>query len=99
MDAEAVDLGTEVGEPVQRRLGGAPVEPVAPVPDQLTEVGEIGSVVPRAALDLVGVPRARQPRPQVAQDLVAHLDAERLHEISSSVNRFQWGAARYGGAP
>src|SRR6185369_5305577 len=68
MDAEPADGGAEVRKPVQTRLGGAPVVAVAPVGDQLPHVGELRSVVPARAGDLVGEARARQALAQIREN-------------------------------
>ena len=60
MDLDAVDRRLELVELVQPPLLGAPVVLVAPVGDKLTEVGQVGAVVPVGAAELVRKPRASQ---------------------------------------
>ena len=78
VDAEPADAGAELREAVERRLVRAPVVAIAPVGDQLAQVGEVRPVGPAGAGDLVGEARAREALAQVGEDGVRHGDAKRL---------------------
>ena len=56
--ARAVDLGEEVVERVERRLGSPPVVLVAPVRDELDEIAAVGAVVPPGVGKLLREARA-----------------------------------------
>ena len=58
--ARPVDLGEEVVEGVEHRLGAAPVVLVAPVRDELGEVPALGAVVPARVGELLREPGARR---------------------------------------
>jgi hypothetical protein len=79
VDAEAPDLGAEVGEPVELRLLLAPIEAVSPVVRQLPQVGQVRAVVPARPRDLVGEARAIQALPQVVERIPRDTDVEGLH--------------------
>ena len=76
VDAEAADLRLELGEAVEARFRGAPVETVAPVGDELAYRAEVGAVAPARARDLVREARARKALAQVRQHGIGHVDAE-----------------------
>ena len=76
MDLDPVDRRFELVELVQPPLLGPPVVLVAPVDDKLTEVGQVGAVVPIGAGELVGKPRASQALLQVCQLALRDLDPE-----------------------
>ena len=77
VDRQAVDRGRELLEPVQRALLRAPVEPVAPVRDQLLQIGDVGAVGPAVALQRLGTARVPQARLQVGEHRIRHADRER----------------------
>src|SRR5207249_11854544 len=74
----AADAGAELRQRVEPRLRHAPVEALAPVGDQLAQVGEVRTVGPARAGDLVGEARAREALAQVGQDGVGNGDTEGL---------------------
>jgi hypothetical protein len=78
VDAEPTDPGAELRKPVERRLVDAPVVALAPVGDQLAQVGEVRPIGPAGARDLVGEARAREALAEVGEDGVGHGDAIRL---------------------
>src|SRR5690606_38094705 len=75
VDLEPADLGAELLELVEPRLGRTPVELVAPVRDQLAHGVEVRAVAPARAGDLVGKARAREALAQVRQDGIRNRDA------------------------
>jgi hypothetical protein len=78
VEAEAVDLGAEVGEAVDALLLLSPVETALPVLDQLPHVGEVRPVVPVSAGDLVRSSRAGEAFPQVIENLLGNSHLKRL---------------------
>lgn len=78
VEAEAVDLSAEVGEPVDGFLLCAPVEPVLPVVNELLHVGQVRAVVPARARDLVGPAGPRQALAQVVESRLRDFDFERF---------------------
>ena len=74
----AVDLGDEVVEGVEHRLGAPPVVLVAPVLDELGEVAALGAVVPPGVGQLLREAGARQPLAQVVEVGVGDRDGERF---------------------
>ena len=76
--ARAVDLGEEVVERVEPRLGPSPVVLVAPVREQLGEVAELHAVVPAGVGDLFGQTCPHQPFVEVVEGTLGNLDPERL---------------------
>ena len=79
------------GNAFSARLGGAPVVAVAPVGDQLAQVGEVGAVVPARAGDLVGKARAREALAQIGEHGVGDGDAKRLDAACAALLRFRHG--------
>ena len=82
VDVEAVDAGLELVEPVEPPLLGPPVELVAPVLDELPQVGLVHPELPPDALGLVGHAGAREPLLQVGQHVVGDVDGERLDGVA-----------------
>jgi hypothetical protein len=73
VDVVQVDAGErhgELTEGVEPGLVGAPVEALAPIVEQLAQVGDAGPGGPRGAGRLVGQPRAREALAQVVQDAI-----------------------------
>jgi hypothetical protein len=54
MDAQAIDLGAEMGELVKCPLLCPPIKSISPVFEQLLHIGQIGAVVPASTRDLIG---------------------------------------------
>ena len=77
-DADPVDLGLELRQRVQPRLGRPPVVAVRPVPAQVPQVGQRHPLGPVG--DGLGFRPARleQPPPQVGQHGLGHLEQKRL---------------------
>src|SRR5690348_2649407 len=78
MHPDTIDLGPEVTEPVQPAFLRAPVEAVRPVRQQVPEVTEVCTLLPRRPWPRPRPPRVSDPRTQVGEDLVAHPDTELL---------------------
>ena len=98
VDVEAVDGGLELLEPVETPLLRPPVELVAPVLDELTQVGLVHPELPPDALGLVGHAGARQTLAQVRQHTVGDLDGERLDgRAGGGLARGRGGRSRPGG--
>ena len=76
VDVEAVDVRRELVETVQPRFLRPPVEAVAPVLDQLPQIGQAGAVVPVGILQLVRKADRVEPRLQVVEHGVRHVDGE-----------------------
>jgi hypothetical protein len=67
VDAETVDVGPEVREPVELAFPRPPVEFRTPVRDQVTQIGQVGAVGPARPVDRVGRPgRATRSRRSVS---------------------------------
>src|SRR5262245_35160313 len=81
VNVQAVDFGGELVELVEPPLGGAPVELLPPVGDELLHVREVRPVVPARSGDLTRVARAGQPLLQVHQHGVGHADLEWNHRL------------------
>ena len=77
VNVEAVDAGLEVVEAVERPLLRAPVVLVPPVRHQLAHVVQVAAVGPAGALQLVGEARVLEPRLQIVQHGIRHVDHER----------------------
>src|SRR5208282_340856 len=78
VNSESVNARLEMREAIDCALLRAPVVFGSPVLDQFLEVGEIGSILPRGVGNLAGKARVLEPRAQVGEHCVGHLDAERL---------------------
>ena len=78
VDAEPVEVGAELGQGVEIALDRAPVEPRDPVVDERAH-GRHRNARVRVTLDgIVRPARGEQAAPQVLEDGVGYLDAERL---------------------
>ena len=75
---DPVDLGHEVVVLVEPALLPAPVEPVCPVVGQVAQVAQIRSLAPRRPGSRFRPPRGAQPRPQVVENWLRHVDLVRL---------------------
>jgi hypothetical protein len=75
---QTVNGRPELREPVQRALGGPPVEGALPGGEQVLEVAEVGAVIPGSPGQLVGPPGAGDARPEVIEGRVADGDDERF---------------------
>ena len=92
VDAEPVDLGAELREPVERGFSGPPVVVVGPVPAQLLRVRErdpLRPVVDRLGL---GPARAAQALGQVVQLGLRYVDGERRDVGGHRCGQSSWGA-------
>jgi hypothetical protein len=58
MQVDAVQADVVLRERIERRLLRAPVEAVAPVVDEVCEIGDVGARLPRLAGRLIGKARA-----------------------------------------
>ena len=79
MNPEPINGGAEVGEAVQCCLLGAPVKLVAPVVNQLLDIGQIRAIVPRCSWNVIGPAGASKALAEICQHLVRNVDGERLH--------------------
>ena len=86
VNSEPVNARLEMREAIDFALMRAPVVFGSPVLDQFLEVGEIGSILPRGIGNLVGKARVVEPRAQVGEHFVGHLDAERLDFATAHEN-------------
>jgi hypothetical protein len=68
VDSDAVYGGAEMREGVDALFLRAPVEPRAPVLDQLLQVGEVEAVAPAGAGNLIGPASVGQSPTQVVED-------------------------------
>src|SRR5690348_13334757 len=82
MHPDTIDPGPEVTEPVQPAFLRAPVEAVRPVRQQVPQVTEVGTLLPRRTWPRPRPPRVSDPRTQVGEDLPAHPDTELLRPES-----------------
>jgi len=76
VNADTVQFGAEVVEPVQLAFLCPPVELAGPVSDQLPQVAEVGALRPGGHRCRIGPPRVADAGPQVRQNLVADPDRE-----------------------
>jgi hypothetical protein len=72
-----VDLGRELGQLVECRLLGTPVEGVPPVPDELVDVVQWDTAAPAEARQFVGEPGGVETAVQVVHVSLRDVDAER----------------------
>ena len=84
VDAEPVDLGGEVVEPVERGFAGAPVVAVGPVGGEFAGVGQRDALAPVVHGFVLRPPGVGQARPQVDEVGVGNGDAERVNGNHSS---------------
>jgi hypothetical protein len=73
MHIDAVQRQRVLRQGVEPRLGGAPVEAVMPVADQLLHVSDVAAIRPGLARRLVGKARARQPLAQIGDRRIRHV--------------------------
>src|SRR5262249_23110876 len=78
MHPDTIDPGPEVTEPVQPAFLRAPVKAVRPVRQQVPQVTEVCTLLPRRTWPRPRPSRVSDPRTQVGEDLVAHPDTELL---------------------
>src|SRR5215467_8289294 len=78
MHPDTIDRGPEVSEPVQPAFLRAPVEAVRPVRQQVPQVTEVCTLLPRRTWPRPRPPRVSDPCTQVGEDLLAYPDAELL---------------------
>lgn len=76
-----LQLGGELWELVELRLGAPPVEGLGPVLGQALHLGERRAALPLDAPQLIGVPGPGQPVLEVRQLLVRDGDLERLYLV------------------
>ena len=89
VDAEAVELGAELRERVEARLGRPPVVLRRPVRAQLLHVRERDALRPVVDGLGLGPAGASQPLPEVDEILVRDVDAER-HDLVGHANPLGW---------
>src|SRR5438067_382757 len=85
VDALAVDRRGGLWEAVELRLGPPPVVVVAPVAAQLLQVVALGAVVPIRPVDLGREAGVGQPRPQVVEHGLRHVDGEGMNVVVHGV--------------
>lgn len=78
MDAQTVDLRSEMGELVDGLFLRSPIEFRAPIVDQLAHVRQIGAVVPGGALHFVRPASACKTSLEVIQDCLGNLHRKRI---------------------
>src|SRR3974390_3410774 len=76
VDVDPVDVGLELLELIESPLLCAPIVLVAPVSDDLLQVGKVGAVGPTGAIELVGEARTGESLVQIGQHGVWHVDPE-----------------------
>src|SRR5262249_13072116 len=93
MHVRAVDLGGELGKPIQLPLGRTPVVGGAPVAGEVFEVAQGYPALPADAGQLGRPAGVVEPAVQVVQGGLRDVDTERLHRLllimSASVKRWQ----------
>ena len=77
VDVDTIEFGAELSERVQRTLLRAPIELVSPIGKQLSQVLEVGSLLPGSAGRLIRPARVVEACSQVRQDVFIDLDRER----------------------
>jgi hypothetical protein len=77
VNRKPIDLRHELREDVQLALRRAPIETVPPMLDQLAHVVDIGAVGPALRRPRIRPARARQPRLQIRDRRIRHIDFER----------------------
>jgi hypothetical protein len=84
--ANAVDVGAEVGEAIDRLFLLAPIKARQPVPDQVSQVRTIRPVIPALVFDFVRPSRALEAVPQIIERLLRHPYLERFdtHQYTSA---------------
>jgi hypothetical protein len=78
VDVHAIELGTEVIERVQHPLLRTPVELAGPIRKRLSQVVEVGALLPGNARHLIRPARVADARPEVRQNLLLDIDREGL---------------------
>src|SRR5215468_10751698 len=78
VDVDAIDGGAKLLEGVQPALLRTPVELVSPIGQQLSEILQVGSLVPRRAWALVRPACEPQTPVQVVQGVLSKIDREGL---------------------
>jgi hypothetical protein len=78
VDAHAVDLRLAVREPRQIAFLGPPVERIGPVGQQLSQVAEVGSMLPWLAGRGVWQPRGTYAGAKIVQRRLVHVDGQWL---------------------
>ena len=86
VNVEAVDVRLELVEAVELPLLFAPVVIVPPVRHQLAHVGQVGAVRPVRAFELVREAGVRQPRLQILEHGIRHVDRERHDGVGAGVH-------------
>ena len=78
VEVDAAQRDLELPKAVEDRFLRAPVEAIAPVGDEVLQVGDAAAGRPGRPRRLVRPANARQPLPQVAQRLVRNMQSEGL---------------------
>src|SRR5712692_7815175 len=79
VDGQPVDGRRELFEAVEPSLLFAPVVPVAPVGDELLQVANVSAICPPVALQRLWKARLAEPRLEVCEHGVGHVDRERTY--------------------
>jgi hypothetical protein len=79
MDREAIDAGRELFKLVQPPFLRPPIEPIAPVGDQLAQVTDVGAMGPAVALQRLWNPRLGQASAQIRDYRVGDANRKRLN--------------------
>ena len=74
VDVESVDLGRELRERIELRLGPAPVVPGPPMPDELLQPCELDALRPVIDRLTVGPPRRRDAPAEILDLLFGDID-------------------------
>jgi hypothetical protein len=90
VDRQAVDRGGELFETVQRPLLRPPVEPIAPVREELLQVRHVRAVRPAvAALQCLWYARIPQSGFQIGEHRIRHMDRERTNRGAGGRHRLR----------
>src|SRR5258708_38865076 len=92
MDPEAANVGAKMAEGIQPVLLRSPGETVRRVSEEILQIQQIRALLPWHGRRLLRPPRVANPGAQVRDDLIAHIDGERIslevnHGLSISPRR------------
>src|SRR5258708_34018646 len=78
MDPEAANVGAKMAEGIQPVLLRSPGETVRRVSEEILQVQQIRALLPWRGPRLLRPPRVANPGAQARDDLIAHIDGERI---------------------
>ena len=86
VDLYAVEPGAELCKSVEFALAGAPVVPVCPHAEEVTQVSVVGALGPQLAGRRTGQPAGADAVTKVSEDGLVDVDLESLHGYDRSAN-------------